>query len=796
MSESIKTFEEYITWLNKSKNDLLIFIVANDNIGRKLSQEHADLLITLGMKTNISSVALNGFVWRGYIAVIDEGCLKYETLAPNRKELEHIYKGFKLFSTFHQHSQYIRDAEVVKDDINYHTNMRGLTFVVFDKKQVFQNSYLLESYEDVPIFSDLTQKVIDKIKVYRTYKDVFGINFPDLKLMLPKHPYGETAIIFGVPQNKFKTFADEYNFNISSFSGGTVVSTSPVNWGGALYVFNGCVFSRNKNKERIFLKGDKEVAEKIIEVKDLCHELGDFQLLISEGNTIHLSTDYFGLSKWFYYHVDGIFTAATSFHMLVLVLKESGVKLEINTDVALNYFSRNIEYKCYLYTYDTFIKDVYYCSAVNDIKYIVSENRLVLENTPFYHDQVDVDEYNEELYLEYLHKAKDELVENMKAIYNHAEIDNVIVDITDGLDSRTNVAVISILPENLKQKTRLWTIRQENTPLNTGTNYVEDFKTACGIANLLDINFVDLPIDLTVSELRGENTLSNSDVSTSLGTMFIKRRVNWLNSMSYSNSVHLSGGNGESNNGTASYGTFTWELEDNFDIWYEKKTSLIDDNNIFVYGKTILKNVLDSFPSKYLQTKLDLLYTNFRNSFHNTQKYNSTFTFLSIQSICAYRAKKLMQTKQGFPFVSFHHDLLTEISPVVSNFPYFSKKQHKRFSISEKVRVTKNDFNRNVNYDTVRYDNCVPKRPTRYLPDKETYEKQLAIAKEKTGDANFYDDERKYFLLLKKVVEHIPELRQFSDKFVSLYMTSNTVRVNTTNLLMDLYYLIKIIGKQ
>jgi hypothetical protein len=785
-------FEEYICFLIDHIKDYLIFIVSHACIGRKLSQEHADLLLRLGLKINLSAKKLSGKMWRGYIAIINCGELAYENIADNQKELKASYNEYKLYSTFWKNGQ-CANAEVIKDGINYcPNNMRGLNFVVFDKNGNFVNSSVIDSFDEKAVFYDLTSKQLTLIELRKIKKGLDSIYFPKLELNIPSYPWGETAVIFGSNIEIFSSFADKYNFNLNDISSGIVISSSPVrNNGNISYVFNGCAFSRNDNKERIFIKGEKDILRNNISIKQMYHELGDFDLLTSENDTVVLSKDYFGLSKWFYYHSHEIFASATSFHMLVLLLKEAGVKLEINKNVVLSYFTKMAWYSYQLYTFDTFIKDIYYCPVDKDIKYSISNNMLFFDNTPFYYEQVDVKEFNEDLYKEYLYKSKDELLENMTAIYNHYEIDNVIVDVTDGLDTRTNIAVISLLPERLKQKTRIWSIKKENTPLNKGVDFVEDFQTALGIANFIDLNFVDVPIIKSVLDTK-KNTISHSSLSYNFGNYFFNRDVNLRIKDVNENSIVLNGGNGERNIGSGCYGMFSYDLESDFNRWYEKIPNLLG-TNVCADDKKTLKNIFDYFQAEDLQNKLDLHYSCFRHTLHFKNKYEHSLEFSSIQSFFAYKAKKIMQAKEKYPFFSCNHDLLTIISPLVANFPYISNKQNKRFEISEKVRITNNNFysREQISYDSKRYDNYVPQRQQIYLPDKETYEKQLAISKENVRDTNFYDNEYKYFYLLKKVSEFIPELRKFSDKFPELFIRSNEVRVYTTNLLLHLYYLKK-----
>jgi len=165
------SFEEYICFLVKNIKDYLIFIVSKDNIGRKLPQEYADLLFKLGVKTNLSAKSLNGKMWRGYVAIINCGELAYENIADDHKELRASYRGYKIYSTFYYNKQ-CKKAEVIKDNINYCPNKRGLNFIVFDKNGNFVNSSAIDCFEEKIVFYDITSKTTHFIELNKNKKGI------------------------------------------------------------------------------------------------------------------------------------------------------------------------------------------------------------------------------------------------------------------------------------------------------------------------------------------------------------------------------------------------------------------------------------------------------------------------------------------------------------------------------------------------------------------------------------------------------------------------------------------------
>jgi len=790
------SFRESIAYLTDNINQFLIFIVAKDNIGRNLTREYADLLLLLGMETDLSAKVLNGGASRGYISVIDNGNVVYDELAPNKKELFLEYRGYEIRSPVWSNNHCI-SALVRKNGINFCADSRGLNIVAFDKNRDFIHSSLIDCTDGTPVFKNTTSKMMPKINannalLQKLQDDSLIVDIPELAFNTPKAPWGETAIIIGDYSNKenYQDLAEKYGFKISTIPNGSAISNAEISRQHDMaYIFNGCAFTNNASGEKVFLMGHKDVIAGNFDITGLRHECGEFELLTIENDMIELSTDYFGYSKWFYYHANGTFAAATSFHLLVILLKTAGVKLKVNTDIVLPYFLRKYWYTSHLYTYSTFVEDIYYCPVDKDVIYNMAKDELSLNHTPFYYEQADVKEYNEKLYSDYLKKAKEELVGNMTAIFNHPEIDNVVIDITDGLDTRQNIAAFSLLPENLRGKARLHTIKRENTPKNTGINYVADFKTACGIANLLGMDFDDLQKEMRVFKYES-NVMLNSEISSNFCTSFMYRNGNRLADSYATNVISINGGNGESNVGSGCYGMFSYDNENDFDKWYYKHEALYEDEDISAKDKASLSEILGSLQAKSLQDKLDLHYTHFRNSFHLKNKYKPSFSISAIHSISAYRAKKMMNHKQKDPFYSAQQDLIMIMSSTVANFPHLEEKQNKRYQISESVRITKNNFrSEGVNYSTDRYEESVLKRKSIYLPDEETYLSQLAKARELTGKCEFYDNEEMYIMLLRKAAELIPEISGHINEIVLLYNHSNNARVQTTSLLLHLYYL-------
>jgi len=156
MINQFQNIDEFLNFLIKNKNDLLIFIVAKGNVGRRLNSKTASMLFDLGIKINLSFEALDNKIYGGYIAIIDKGELKHEMLGPEKSNLKHSYKEFNIVSPFYENGR-CASVEVSKNNINFCTSDKyTLNFIVFDKEENLLNSSSCNFNATQPIFFDST----------------------------------------------------------------------------------------------------------------------------------------------------------------------------------------------------------------------------------------------------------------------------------------------------------------------------------------------------------------------------------------------------------------------------------------------------------------------------------------------------------------------------------------------------------------------------------------------------------------------------------------------------------------
>ena len=138
-----ENFSAFLTELVQVRDKYLIVICAKDNIGRKLTDELADLLLELGLKIDLSAKhGLLGKCHRPYIAVLNKGVLVAEALGAyyDKNALYNLFEtdldGVHLIAkSTVWYKNLCFNAIIDIDGTNYIANHRGLNFVVYDTER-------------------------------------------------------------------------------------------------------------------------------------------------------------------------------------------------------------------------------------------------------------------------------------------------------------------------------------------------------------------------------------------------------------------------------------------------------------------------------------------------------------------------------------------------------------------------------------------------------------------------------------------------------------------------------------
>jgi len=344
MIDQITDFSKYLSILNENATKYIIIICARDNIGRLMPEAIADALLTLGLTSDLHRTrGLGGKSHRGYIAIIDGGVLVTERLgSPQGENVWHESEKYRIKSAVYHKLRY-EDSEIVIRGMECCTNVRGLNFVVLDKSNgEFVDAVGFDCHlNEIRCVRTINLTVLRDYAQWRTKSKPKKL--PKLALYRPNYPYGEMAVVHregASIQNPsdlshahsgagptLAAFAAAQNMQWHELGEASIVGTLDLltDREGTQYMFSG--LARWKDK---LVLGVNDIKTYGIAVSELREATGEFELLTYDGKRLELSTDFFGMCQWYYYKADGLFVGATSYHLLLLTLKELGVQMRLD----------------------------------------------------------------------------------------------------------------------------------------------------------------------------------------------------------------------------------------------------------------------------------------------------------------------------------------------------------------------------------------------------------------------------------------------------------------------------------
>ena len=279
-----------------------------------------------------------------------------------------------------------------------------------------------------------------------------------------EEPHQNIALVchgFGAKTTAVERLARENDLVVSRYPGVhwdrmTVLSAlaPATDESGAHYLFGGVTRTADR---LIFGQGDVE--EYVPAVASLRDEVGEFHLLSISGTEVYFGKDFIGLGHLFYYQSDELFVAANGLHFLALTLRALGVKLEIDDAVAKSvFFSTSYPFETHSGTRTAF-KNVRRLSVYSSIR--IAPHGVMLDDTELRRSgqdgELSVDEYEV-----LLRAACEEVKDNLSIAVDHPRFENVVVELSAGLDSRIIYAALTNLPPS--PKVRIYTRPDRNEP--------------------------------------------------------------------------------------------------------------------------------------------------------------------------------------------------------------------------------------------------------------------------------------------------------------------------------------------
>jgi len=571
---------------------------------------------------------------------------------------------------------------------------------------------------------------------------------PSLAFFKPEYPYGEFVVIDkDIISNKpdaLKLFCEKEKMNISILNGNYIVSTQQLQTDkdGSVYLFSGIA----RWKEKLVF-GNDDIKKYNIPVRDLNECLGTFELLIFGGNKLEISTDYFGMCQLFYYKKDDKNAViSTSYHLLLMILKLIGCNLSLNSKrTAAGMFSFHpFSQQCFTEEMD--VNVCFMLPAYKRLNNLIGKSGFLSENTSLYNEIYEPEEYSEEKYEKYLFQTKDEIIENLRAVFESEHFDNILCDLSGGFDSRIVLAAALNLPHSLTNKLRIY----------SKPELEDDFKIANAIVNTFGLNWDDIPVEVSCNNISlTEDEINIPVLSYRLGTYYIDD-INSLDDI-YKKTINIFGGC-EDFKDKADHFFPRWDFkQDEKEIVNSPHFCTRNKLDIDINGKTainfnkLLRTNISNMPGIALKEKIDLFYIKFRNRLHYKSKYKNMTAWAPMQSKTAFHCKRMYFRNKKIDN-KFQYDFIKLLNPLLANFPYDDKNNIRVNKFTDNECLYRTGFpNVNItpNFDTSEYYKT--KKDIEYVPDKKTADDCAVKLQE------WYSSKSVYLNALKTILDYSDE---------------------------------------
>ena len=490
---------------------------------------------------------------------------------------------------------------------------------------------------------------------------------PSLQLAELPYPNEEIIILknFNIEYNE--KISKEYNFNFINYkktiSAFFKNSTNDYNKNG--YIFSGYILKEGK----LFFGNDDVVAEKL-DLSTINQEYGEYVLCRIEKGEIELSSDFFGMSQWYYYVNERKFAASNSYHLLLIILKKLNENLSVNIKKSrVNLITTGFTFgSCF-----TKEMDINNCFVNLPYEIIKYNDSLKIVKTELYDIITTNEEYNEDVYECYIRKAAEEIAQNTKAYFKHSRFKNIIVDISGGFDSRIVFAAANNLPKKYRKKIKTHTRNSGTSDDNEKAKIVKD------VYKYEEFNYNN-DKKLEFPETINDNSLNIPHISRTLGSYSNNTHL-YISSYTDYEKMQLTGYLGEVVFGYKRVrGELDYTLGDQrllarlggCYLWNSVKQ--LED--VFEDQKKIINKSIEGYNCNDLFKKMHILYLNYRNRFicnssHNIE-YNN-FRATSLHSKYALKAKWLYFNtfdKNKIPTEKVSIDILTILNPLLAILPF------------------------------------------------------------------------------------------------------------------------------
>lgn len=493
---------------------------------------------------------------------------------------------------------------------------------------------------------------------------------PELRLASLVYPHEDIAVVaFKKDIRLPKRFAEKHRFVLREH-GCNIISLSKHEprklSDNSEYIFSGYVFHNGK-----MLIGETELSDNIKGIQDISENCGEFCTALIGNDSISLSSDFFGMVPWFYFDNDELFAASNNYHMLLLLLSDMGVKLTMSIPRSrVNIITSGFTYGT-AFSADLDVSDCKMNLAYEEINYS-SVGGVYTKRSSLWDILSSKEEWNEDLYEDYIIRARQEIEENCRAAFECPRFDKVVVDVSGGFDSRIVFAAACNLPKSLRKKMYTHT-RKSGTP--------DDIEKASAITNIY--NYPKYSYSKTDSgELYDcSGAINLAQVSRTLGTYSVNSHL-YADKYTDYKTLEITGYLGEvilgymRCRGELDYSLGDRRLLARIGGCY-LHNSVDELQEVFRDQEKIINETLHNYDGcECLFKKFQQMYIDYRNRFicgssHNVENNNLRIPMLF--SKYALKAKWMYFNKfenNQIPDEKISVDLLTALNPLLAVLPF------------------------------------------------------------------------------------------------------------------------------
>lgn len=435
---------------------------------------------------------------------------------------------------------------------------------------------------------------------------------------------------------------------------------------GKLFAFSGI----SRNSERL-LFGSSDVASYVRNISKLRDEIGEYHLLSWDEERITFEHDYIGQGHIYYYADEHILAAANGVHLLVLMLRSMGVPLRVEVPQAqVKFFSTSYPFEYEQSTMTDFV-GVRRLSVFERLE-VKSDGPDVCK-TELWFDDHDGN-LTSGMYENLLSQAKSDIIDNIRIALKHPRFENVVVELSAGLDSRIIYSALTNLPPSGK--------------VRISTRPGSEESTAAAINNLYQYEWDDLAMTHSFDREEGVS-LPTTSHSVFMDGYYIESMFKSRDNYS-SPTLLLTGHGGEAFSRVMSIDgyyarDFSGELPqvpEGVDDVKSNVVRCIGNHQIWIevgekYFEHFLRSSLEESPSRVFGKEFADIYLAQRNPFVGGSVFRGAMSapqWRPLQSKALFRLRSRWFSHQQDFRLQF--DLIRTLNPLIGEVPYLKPLEH------------------------------------------------------------------------------------------------------------------------